>query len=171
MAATISPSAIIEGVVVAKTGKYRLVVRPLECTAVPLTVSHDGSLESSRVVFYAPRGRTPHIHTDCDSNRCLGGVPTHSGIWHGFAVLNDGEKSQVFSICTNSYLFSHAQFMVLAPLSVSENAAAVALLTFFRTFSQARFSYLLISLIQLTLEILGLGNCHCWDYLAERACP
>ncbi|KAH8101534.1 MFS general substrate transporter [Cristinia sonorae] len=97
LAATISPFAIVQGIIAAKTGTYRSVSAVGWCflvLGVGLFISVRLSTSIGLLVLY-----------------------------------------QLFEGVGMGLVYS-TTFMVLAPLPVSENAAAVALLTFFRTFSQ-----------------------------------
>ncbi|KAF7332996.1 MFS general substrate transporter [Mycena venus] len=98
MVTTISPSAIVQGLLVTKTGKYRLINLIGWCTLL-LGV---GLLVSVK------------------ANTSIGVLAVYQlimGVGMGFLYATT--------------------FVVLAPLDVSDNAAAVALLTFLRVFSQA----------------------------------
>ncbi|KAJ7625659.1 MFS general substrate transporter [Roridomyces roridus] len=95
---TISPSAVVQGILVAKTGKYRLI----NCTAWCILLVGVGLLVS---------------------------VEQDTSI--GLLVLY-----QLIMGTGMGLLYSNT-FVVLAPLDVSDNAAAVALLAFLRIFSQA----------------------------------
>ncbi|KAJ7749595.1 MFS general substrate transporter [Mycena maculata] len=98
MMATISPTVIVEGIIVAKTGRYRLMTLSgwiLMILGLGLFISLDISTPLGLIVFYQ-------------------------------LVLGVGI----------GFLYS-TTFIVLAPLPLSENASAVSLLIFMRTFPQA----------------------------------
>ncbi|KAJ6586307.1 MFS general substrate transporter [Mycena vulgaris] len=98
MMATISPTAIVEGVLIAKTGRYRLITLGgwvLMILGLGLFINLGVSTPLGLIVFYQ-------------------------------LVLGAGI----------GFLYS-TTFIVLAPLPISENASAVSLLTFMRTFPQA----------------------------------
>ncbi|KAJ6552814.1 MFS general substrate transporter [Mycena capillaripes] len=103
MMATISPSAIIQGILVARTGRYRMITLggwSLMTLGLGLFISLDVSTPLGLIVFYQ-------------------------------LVLGVGIGLLYSTTC------SRGQFIVLAPLPISENASAVSLLVFMRTFPQA----------------------------------
>ncbi|KAJ7084976.1 major facilitator superfamily domain-containing protein [Mycena epipterygia] len=98
MMATISPTAIVEGILITKTGRYKLITLSgwlLMILGLGLFINLRVSTSLGLIAFYQ-------------------------------LVLGAGI----------GFLYS-TTFIVLAPLPISENASAVSLLTFMRTFPQA----------------------------------
>ncbi|KAI0716366.1 iron permease [Earliella scabrosa] len=142
-AIAISPSAIVQGILISKTGKYRLFVRP---SPLPLFSSHPHP--SAQVLTCS----------NSASQNVLGWCAMFVGV--GLLTLLDENSHVALSIpfqiiAAVGFGFLYATtFTVLAPLDPTQNAAALSFLLFVRTLSSAWSIAISATILQNRLQTL-----------------